>query len=311
MTVLAIISVSLTFNLQLGYLKADGKAVTYGEATLTLEIEILMFSVEVSVKCRREFSGGDADPRFIDLVPTPQLWAEYCGAFADEATLMARQSLVWTALPNGFTPDGTGLRVSAMLSPRLDPQAPIGKLGSFFPDWEDWPQTLASARFDVSYNGATVSIPATTLAGPDRVDATVGVADSAVWKALFDATTLVIGFAYRDLSPSVMLSYDTVVMAEAIEHLYGDLARAATDRMPRVTELIETERWRGFINAVRVLDEASVDRHTGLREPRWQFDALRRGSLRTSDTLANFQLFHTPPAASTVRSEKRKDDAPH
>ena len=94
---------------------------------------------------------------------------------------MARQSLVWTALPNGFTPDGTGLRVSAMLSPRLDPQAPIGKLGSFFPDWEDWPQTLASARFDVSYNGTTVSIPATTMTGPDRVDTTLGVADATVW----------------------------------------------------------------------------------------------------------------------------------
>jgi hypothetical protein len=85
MTVLAIVSVSLTFNLQLGYLKAGGRAVTYGEATLTLEIEILMFSVEVSVKCQREFSGGEADPRFIDLVPTPQLWAEYCDAFAAEA----------------------------------------------------------------------------------------------------------------------------------------------------------------------------------------------------------------------------------
>jgi hypothetical protein len=85
LTVLAIISVSLTFNLQIGYLKAGGRAVAYGEATLTVEIEILMFSAEVSVKCRREFGGGDADPRFIDLVPTSQLWAEYCDAFAAEA----------------------------------------------------------------------------------------------------------------------------------------------------------------------------------------------------------------------------------
>jgi hypothetical protein len=84
MTVIAIVSVSLTFNLQLGYQKANGRAVTYGEATLTLEIEILMFSVEVSVKCRREFSGAEADPRFIELVPTPQVWAEYCVAFAEE-----------------------------------------------------------------------------------------------------------------------------------------------------------------------------------------------------------------------------------
>ena len=85
LTVLALISVSLTFLLQLGFLKEGGHTIVYGEATLTVEIEILMFSAEVSVSCRREFSGGDADPRFIDLVPTPQLWAEYCDAFADEA----------------------------------------------------------------------------------------------------------------------------------------------------------------------------------------------------------------------------------
>ncbi len=85
LTVLAIISVSLTFNLQLGYLKADGKGVAYGEATLTVEIEILMFSAEVSVSCRREFAGGAADPRFIALIPTQQVWTDYCEAFADEA----------------------------------------------------------------------------------------------------------------------------------------------------------------------------------------------------------------------------------
>jgi hypothetical protein len=43
-----------------------------------------MFSAEVSVKCRREFAGGEADPRFIDLIPTPATWAAYCDAFAIE-----------------------------------------------------------------------------------------------------------------------------------------------------------------------------------------------------------------------------------
>ena len=79
---------------------------------------------------------------------------------------MARQSFIWTALPNGFTADRTGLRMSVMLSPRLDTQDPltISKLGVFFPDWQDWPQTISSARFDVTYNGSAVSVPATTLA---------------------------------------------------------------------------------------------------------------------------------------------------
>lgn len=85
LTVLAIISVSLTFNLQLGYLKANGKSVAYGEATLEVEIDILMFSVSVSVTCRREFAGGNSDPKFIDLIPDSQIWQEYCEAFASEA----------------------------------------------------------------------------------------------------------------------------------------------------------------------------------------------------------------------------------
>jgi len=84
LTVIAIISVSLTFNLQLGYLKEGGKSSMYGEATLVVEIEILMFSTSVSVSCRKEFAGGEADPKFIDLIPTQQVWTDYCEAFADE-----------------------------------------------------------------------------------------------------------------------------------------------------------------------------------------------------------------------------------
>jgi hypothetical protein len=223
---------------------------------------------------------------------------------------MARQSLVWTALPNGYTPDGTGLRVSVLLSPRLDAQAPLGqpgRLDKFFPDWEDWPKTLAAARFEVSYGGRTRAVPATVTAGPDRVDGSVGLADSAVWKALFHADVSVKTFTYRDLSDTLVLSYDALAMAETIEHLYGDLARTATDRMPRVTELLNTERWRAFMNGVAALDAPPlVDRHTGLRDPKAQFDALRRA--RSPSNLQRFQLFHTPPGAPVVRQAARTDD---
>jgi hypothetical protein len=83
--VLALISVALTFNLQLGYQKENGKSTVYGEAELTVEIDILMFSKSVSVRCRREFSGGSADPKFIDQIPTYKIWSDYCDAFAVEA----------------------------------------------------------------------------------------------------------------------------------------------------------------------------------------------------------------------------------
>ena len=85
LTVLCIISASLTFNLELGYLKEAGHATMFGEASLEVEIEILFFSASVSVKCRREFGGGQADPKFIDLVPTQSVWNQYCDAFAVDA----------------------------------------------------------------------------------------------------------------------------------------------------------------------------------------------------------------------------------
>jgi hypothetical protein len=86
LTVLALISASLTFNLQLGYHKEPGKAVVFGEATLVVEISILFLSMSVSVGVRREFAGGAADPTFLDLIPTAAVWSEYCGAFAEEGT---------------------------------------------------------------------------------------------------------------------------------------------------------------------------------------------------------------------------------
>jgi hypothetical protein len=85
LSVLGLISASLTFNLQLAYLKAGGASVVWGEATLTIEVEVLFFSASVSVKCRREFGGSKSDPKFIDLVPDAATWTRYCEAFAEEA----------------------------------------------------------------------------------------------------------------------------------------------------------------------------------------------------------------------------------
>jgi hypothetical protein len=85
LSVLGLISASLTFNLQLAYLKDSTHSVVWGEATLEVEIEILFLSFSVSVKCRREFGGSDGDPKFLELIPDQPTWDDYCGAFAAEA----------------------------------------------------------------------------------------------------------------------------------------------------------------------------------------------------------------------------------
>lgn len=85
LTVVAIFSASLTFNLQLAYEKQGTASIVYGEAELIVEVEVLFLSFDVAVRCRREFGGGTADPKFLDLVPDQTVWDEYCAAYAPEA----------------------------------------------------------------------------------------------------------------------------------------------------------------------------------------------------------------------------------
>lgn len=82
--VMCIVSMSLTFNLQLGIKKQGGSLVIFGEASVTVEIEVLVFSGEVIVRCRREFKNPEADPTFAQLVPGLSTWESYCLAFAAE-----------------------------------------------------------------------------------------------------------------------------------------------------------------------------------------------------------------------------------
>lgn len=85
LSVLGLISASLTFNLQLAYLKENGRSVVWGEASIEVEIDVLFVSFSVSVSCRREFGGSDGDPKFLQLIPDQATWNDYCEAFASEA----------------------------------------------------------------------------------------------------------------------------------------------------------------------------------------------------------------------------------
>jgi hypothetical protein len=84
LSVLGLISASLTFNLQLSYLKQGNESLVWGEASLVIEVEVLVFSASVEVHCKREFAGSDSDPTFLDLIPDANVWADYCGAYSVE-----------------------------------------------------------------------------------------------------------------------------------------------------------------------------------------------------------------------------------
>ncbi len=89
LSVLGLITVSLVFHLGLTYEKTDAHSRLYGTATLTVEIDILFFSISQDISVERQFAGSDADPAFIEYVPETakgseksDVWNTYCAAFA-------------------------------------------------------------------------------------------------------------------------------------------------------------------------------------------------------------------------------------
>jgi hypothetical protein len=77
LSVLGIITVSIEFYLGLSY--GDGKA--WGEARVTVSIDVFVFHGDVTVRCRRELAGSAGDPPFRELMPHER-WQAYAAAFA-------------------------------------------------------------------------------------------------------------------------------------------------------------------------------------------------------------------------------------
>jgi hypothetical protein len=81
LNVLGIVRVSVEFNLSFTYL-GDPKNKAYGRATLTICIEVALFSKTVELTVERQFGGSSADPTFGQLITSPDVWEQYALAFA-------------------------------------------------------------------------------------------------------------------------------------------------------------------------------------------------------------------------------------
>lgn len=82
---LGIVSVSIELYLVMCYESGSGKCV--GTATISVEIEVALFSTTISITCTKKFAGSGADPtlaEMFDVAPdaTSQDWNDYCAAFA-------------------------------------------------------------------------------------------------------------------------------------------------------------------------------------------------------------------------------------
>ena len=73
--------VSITLEIYLGFTyESDTNKVT-GQATVSISVHILFFSISASVTVERKM-GGQGDPKFIDAIPDQTTWNEYADAFA-------------------------------------------------------------------------------------------------------------------------------------------------------------------------------------------------------------------------------------
>src|SRR5438045_9721594 len=95
---------------------------------------------------------------------------------------MAKQAINWTALPNGYSDDGKSLRISLLVSPRLEPDSDESLKP--FPDFVDWPANLAQSHFVLTYGaGPPVKIPRAARKRRTRLDNRRGTAESTGWRA--------------------------------------------------------------------------------------------------------------------------------
>lgn len=83
--VLGIISAAIELYLELTYIFDTGKL--HGRASLTIEIDVFIFSGSVTIECERTFAGSKGDPTFAQLMAvepdgSSEPWSEYCSAFA-------------------------------------------------------------------------------------------------------------------------------------------------------------------------------------------------------------------------------------
>ncbi|MGH7488689.1 MAG: hypothetical protein ACREMY_24275, partial [bacterium] len=138
---------------------------------------------------------------------------------------MVTQTLIWTALPNGQSPDGKNLKVTVFVSPRLKTDGPASLPLADFPAFADWPATLTKVRFLINFDGL-----GDVQSAPDpQSDAAV----SALWHLLCRECG-VIDHQFQDHSNRTVRSIPVKAVSDEVLGLYIQIAETAPTTFPPV-----------------------------------------------------------------------------
>jgi hypothetical protein len=143
---------------------------------------------------------------------------------------MSRQTLIWTALPNGIgRTDGNPLNLCVHLAPRLmTDSGHDGHLDPDFPDFIDWPRTVSNIAFEISFGGG----PPVTIA-PNRT-----LLDSTLWNALFKRSTTVRSHRFRDeFATRRIRSYPVNEVHKTVRQIHQTMIRGSGTALPAYRDL--------------------------------------------------------------------------
>jgi hypothetical protein len=153
---------------------------------------------------------------------------------------MSTRTIMWTALPNGFTAAGDKLKLSVLVSPRLVTDGPTGTLAEF-PDFLDWPAVVGALNFRVEFQGGP-----TVTANP-VVETDFPALDSPAWKALFNGRTPVTSYAFEDKVGVNVRSFPVKKVFSYLKSQYQNIAVTSPATKPNLQLLgITRDRERNF-----------------------------------------------------------------
>jgi hypothetical protein len=140
---------------------------------------------------------------------------------------MLKQTVVWTAVPNGR--DAATFKLACLAAPRLSSDGnPPALTLDLFADFKNWAATAGGVTFGVKF-GNNPPVPAKRVSPAPRPD---------LWSALFPPATYVRPFVFSDHTGEKIRSYPVVHVADAIAKLYRDVAVSSPTQFPHASALL-------------------------------------------------------------------------